>query len=492
MKVSFRELVSNLGSVRANKVESVYLPMAPRVFADVWGIHFYSDLRLELELSAPDHPLDAALYLRILQTYASIAEACGNSLGIEILEIQGERLHLLWEVAAPRPNEGLKLVDFSRAFHALASQRIAEEAPGYRFTLRFAADYGRALIIRAAGRDFSDSVISFGDAANRPAKRLVVPLGRGGVPAGSLSVTALAVGESSKGEPKWLDIDVASQAFLEKTRNDTFESAKAILANVEVSNQRLVKASIAPNPLNLVESPRFRRGFMLRADLDGFSARVRSAFIDGDYGMQKLVEEFSTLMDYPKAFSDKLPSSVQTIVFPWAGDCANLFLTCEDYDSERGYLPNRLGLEWHTLADQVRQGTAWRKSMAQAKWVVAMAGGDPSVERHGSILTANVAASGRLFYVGAGWSWRRSLDAEQSDGLTRDDTVVQVEDFSGLSKPYRDAFKDHPDNPTLFKVASLEALKQTDQGLREELARESLETKYGSITIPRQKPYGEK
>src|ERR1700730_15488730 len=98
MKVSFRELVSTLGSIRANKVESVYLPVAPRVFADLWGIHFYSDLRLELELSAPDHPLDAALYLRILQAYASIAEACGNSLGIEILEIQGERLHLLWEV----------------------------------------------------------------------------------------------------------------------------------------------------------------------------------------------------------------------------------------------------------------------------------------------------------------------------------------------------------------------------------------------------------
>src|SRR5271165_6127705 len=198
MKVSFRELVSNLGSVRRIKVESVYFPVAPTVFADVWGIHFYSDLRLELELSVPDHPLDAALYLRILQTYASSAEACGSSLGIEILEIQGERLHLLWEVAVPRPNEGLKLIDFARAFYALASERIAEEAPGYRFSLRFAADYGRALIIRTAGRDFSDSVISLGDAANRPAKRLVVPVGRGGVPAGSLSVTALAVGESSK------------------------------------------------------------------------------------------------------------------------------------------------------------------------------------------------------------------------------------------------------------------------------------------------------
>jgi hypothetical protein len=230
---------------------------------------------------------------------------------------------------------------------------------------------------------------------------------------------------------------------------------------------------------------------MLRADLDGFSARVRSAFSDGDYGLQKLVEEFCTLIDYPKNFADKLPGGVQTVVFPWAGDCANLFLTCEDYDSERGYLPNRLGLEWHRLADQVREGIAWRKLMGQTKWIVAIAGGNPTVEGHGSILTANVAASGRLFHVGAGWSWRRSLDAEQSDGLTRDDTVVQVEDFSGLSKPCRDAFQDHPDNPTLFKVASLDALNQADKKLREELARESREAKYGSITIPRQRPYGE-
>src|SRR5260370_3459370 len=187
MKISFRDLVSHLGSVRANKLESVYLPAAPGVFADVWGIHFYSDLRLELELSASDHPLDASLYLRILQTYASVAEACGNQLGIQILEVQGERLHLLWELAAPSPNEGLKLIDFSRAFHALASRRIAEEAPGYRFSLRFAADYGRALIVRTAGRDFSDSVISLGDAANRPAKPLFLPVGCGAVPAGYLS-----------------------------------------------------------------------------------------------------------------------------------------------------------------------------------------------------------------------------------------------------------------------------------------------------------------
>ncbi|MGA8660375.1 MAG: hypothetical protein WB586_30025 [Chthoniobacterales bacterium] len=131
---------------------------------------------------------------------------------------------------------------------------------------------------------------------------------------------------------------------------------------------------------------------MLRADLDGFSARVRRAFSDGDYGLQKLVEEFCTLIDYPKHFADKLPAGVQTVVFPWAGDCANLFLTCDDYDSERGYLPNRLGLEWHTLADQVREGIAWRKLMGQTNWIVAIAGGNPTVEGHGSILTANVAA----------------------------------------------------------------------------------------------------
>jgi hypothetical protein len=491
MKVSFRDLVSNFGSVRANKVDSVHLADSPRVFADVWGVHFYSDLRLELELSAANQRVDAALYLRILQTYASIAEACGSQLGMEILEVQGERLHLFWELVPPTPNAGIELIEFARAFHSLASQRIAEEAPGYEFTLRFAADYGRSLILRTIGRDFSDSVISLGDAANRPAKRLVVAVGRGGVPAGHLSVTPLAVGESSKGETKWFDIDVASRPFVESLKSETLEKSKGVLTKIEAANRRLVEASVAPNPLNLVASPIFRQGFMLRADLDGFSARIRSAFMGGDYGLQKLVEEFSALIDYPKAFSDKLPSGVNTIVFPWAGDCANLFLVCKDYSSERKYLPNRLGLEWHTLADQDQEGKAWRKLMGQSKWVVAIAGGDPSVRGHGSILTANVAAAGRLFYIGAGWSWRRSLDAEQSDGLTPDETAVQVEDFSGLSKPYCDAFKDYPDNPSLFKVASLDALKEADKRLREELARESRETKYRSITIPRQRPYSE-
>jgi hypothetical protein len=118
-----------------------------------------------------------------------------------------------------------------------------------------------------------------------------------------------------------------------------------------------------------------------------------------------------------------------------------------------------------------------------------------------SILLANVAESDGLFHAGVAWSWRRrvnwncrlghlargSLDAEQSDGLTRDDTVVQLEDFSVLSRPCRNAFQDHPNHSTLFKVASLDVLNQADKRLREELAQEIRETEYRSITIPRQR-----
>jgi hypothetical protein len=70
--------------------------------------------------------------------------------------------------------------------------------------------------------------------------------------------------------------------------------------------------------------------------------------------------------------------------------------------------------------------------MGEGEWVVAVAGGDPSEQGHGQILTDSVAAAGRIFRAGAGWSWRRSLDAEQSIGVRPSHTVIQLRTFRGF------------------------------------------------------------
>ena len=486
MKASLEALMS------AQQFGSGRIGAATANFADVHGVHLYADLRLELALSAPESPLDASLYLRILQAFASSAEACGRILNMRILEVQGERLHLFRELPAPTLNTETELITFARVLHALAINNIEKEAPGYRATLRFAADQGRSLIIRTSQLDFSDSIISLGDAANRPAKRLAVPVKSGGVAAGHLSISrelrAIGPSESSS----WKDIDISEPGQLKDLVDERLRTAGAQFSVVEAQNRSTIEASIAPNPGNPVSAPEFQTGFMFRADLDGFSTMVRAAFQGGDGALVNLVENFAKLLKYPELFAESLPPGFDLTIFPWAGDCANLFVRCKDYSDARTYLPNRLGLNWHDLEkSKTVQGRALRQAMGEAEWVVAVAGGDPSEQGHGQILTGNVAAAGRLFRVGAGWSWRRSLDAEQSIGVRPSDTVIQVEDFQGLSLPYSDAYEEHETSPSLFRRATLKALRRVEEELSGALARQSRTEKYHSITVPRQRPYAE-
>ena len=486
MKRSFEALLS------AQRIGGGRIETGAPNFADVYGVHLYADLRLELALSAPESPLDASLYLRILQAFASSAEACSRTLNMRILEVQGERLHLFRQLPAPTQNTETELITFARVFHALAISNIEKEAPGYRTTLRFAVDHGRSLIIRTAQLDFSDSIISLGDPANRAAKRLAVPVKSGGVAAGHLSISRELRATGFSESLSWKDIDVSQPPQLKDLIDERLRTARAQFSVVEAQNRSITEASIAPNPGNPVSAPRFQTGFMFRADLDGFSRIVRAAFQGGDRALANLVENFAKLLKYPELFAETLPPGLEVTVFPWAGDCANLFVRCKDYPDARTYLPNKLGLNWHDLEkSKAVHSKALREAMGEAEWVVALAGGDPSESGHGKILTANVAAAGRLFCVGAGWSWRRSLDAEQSTGIKPSDTVIQVEDFQGLSLPYSDAYKEHETNPSLFRCASLKALRNVEEELSGALARQSRSEKYHSITVPQQRPYAE-
>jgi len=198
---------------------------------------------------------------------------------------------------------------------------------------------------------------------------------------------------------------------------------------------------------------------MFRADLDQFSHRVAAAMSHDGIAVPTLVKEFQTIMNYPTVFKDTLPEGVSVLMFPWAGDCANLFLECNDYDLERTYLPNRAAINWH---DQGRglstNGTDWQRVLGNCKWLVALAGGDNKESEHGFVLTGNIFADGRTFHVGAGWSWRRSLDAEQSDETNPEDTIIQNEDHRALDTSLQVPYSDHPAHPSLFKIAEFSKL----------------------------------
>jgi hypothetical protein len=434
-------------------------------FTDTTGFHTYADLDLALELSAGD---DQASYrnLQVLQALASAAEAVGRVSGMRILEIQGQRLHLYLEAQIPREAEVRKLVQACRVFYQLATAEIGRLIGDTPFSIRMASDHGRAILLRSTGDDASESLVSLGNAANRPAKKLARAVGEGGVPAGYLALNEGALRGSD--EPRWqlinLDLTRVQKQELDEAAEDAqarltmFSAANSQYSGLAKSAMEVMAREFEPNPQNPVHAPLRRVGFMFRADLDGHSVKVRAAMDRGDHAIAALVANFHQIMRYPVAFKESLPGGVSVLCFPWAGDCANLFLECDDYRLERTYLPNTAALNWHTQNGE--SGIEWRRVLEDCKWLVALGGGDPVSAGRGTILTGNVTADGRTFHVGAGWSWRRSLDAEQSKGTKAEDTIIQVEDYRALDGKFQAAYADHPENPSLFKLAPLASLER--------------------------------
>lgn len=427
-------------------------------FADSTGYHTYADLDLVLEFSAGDNEA-AYRNLQVLQAFASAAESVGSASGMRILEVQGQRIHLYLEAANPTEDSVELLVMACRAFYRIAKREISQRVGDTPFSIRMAADHGRAILLRSVGDDQSESLVSLGNPANRPAKKLARDVGKAGVPASHLALNKGAIRGSD--EPDWQLINLDAE-LVQKQEIDEhatfFSAANSQYEIMAKSAMEVLAREFEPNPKNPVYAPLRRSGFMLRADLDGHSAKVREAMRVGDAAIAQMVVNFVQIMRYPVAFKDSLPEGVSVLCFPWAGDCANLFLECDNYALERSYLPNTAALNWHTQNGE--SGVNWHKVLDDCKWLVAIAGGNHETGGHGTILTGNVYADGRTFHVGAGWSWRRSLDAEQSRGTRAEETVVQLEDYRGLDECYQSAYGDHPENPTLFKIASLTALQR--------------------------------
>lgn len=424
-------------------------------FADTVGIHLYTDLDMVLGLVAGDEEA-AVRTLEILQRYAWAADAVCEPDWLRILEVQGQRIHLFAETGDAGPDMVERLIRSCRVLHGLATHEIANLAGDASFSIRMAADFGRAILLRSTGvDDVSESVVSLGNPANRPAKHLTREVGKNGVPAGHLAWNTAASTEPD-GNPEWELVNLEAELGI-KAAAATLQLDEAVKGRFGQMVSFAAK-DFEPNPKNPVHAPVKREGFMLRADLDGFSARVKDALARGDHAVLELVRAFEQIMKYPASFKDELPTGVTVVCFPWAGDCANLFLQCDDYTLEENHLPNTAALKWHRPK---LNGTNWRVLLDKAKWLVAIAGGDMD-QGHGNILTGNVIADGRTFHVGASWSWRRSLDAEQSEGTKANDTVIQNEDHAALDREQQRPYRDHPCNPSLFKVAPLDALIKTD------------------------------
>ena len=132
----------------------------------------------------------------------------------------------------------------------------------------------------------------------------------------------------------------------------------------------------------------------------------------------------------------------------------------EAYGTIQKFLPATAALAWHDEeAAEEEQIKNIRKALHNGRWSIGIAGGDSEEGSTGHMLVADIATSNRDFRVATGWAVRRSLDAQQADYVTADDTVIHIADHGSLDPSYRDAFNPLRES-AVFRRASLEGLKK--------------------------------
>jgi hypothetical protein len=454
-----------------------------RPIYDVWGFHIYLALKLRLQVSAADNGQDAARFVRLMADTASAVEACARESGVDLLEVQTDKMHMF----LPSPDISLeaqkRVFTFCTALAQMIEERIRPRDPEAWEGFAMAADHGRSVLINNTW-DSSASIVSLGDCANAPAKRLYSP----GVAHGRLVYDAnWAKAERSHSQRDWKEVNLLSEAqvvpvYLQRDLVNSFNS--------KVSERLQAKTPLSP--LGLIQAKEFVesfsagnftsatrvQGYFLRADLDGFTARVREAFNAGNSAILALVEEFISIMASAQDFIKVMESKGSRVIqLAWAGDCANMILfppSNISYADSRAAAPFNLSLEWHEKAGR-----------QNAKWAVGVAGGGED-EGNGLMVVAPISADGRIFNIPAGWAVQRSLDAQESEGMGAEMSALHKEDWGRLEKFLRDAYG----GINTFRKATLAALRSAQSKMRDQLKVSAPATVSGvSILTPKPTPY---
>jgi hypothetical protein len=403
------------------------------------GFHVYLDLRLTLDLRAAGDTRNATKYLRILELYTNVVAMVAAQSGGHILEAQGERIHVLINAESPDESALKRLLSFAHLSARLVYTRIKDEAGDAFQGLRQAADHGTAILV-VTGSGGDDSVVSLGPCANAPAKRLGES-GTNAVPAGHLSIPRAWLDDliTTDRRRKWLDINVLSltQVFSPFVDAAPLHIKETVISrdfidlcnNLQACDVReLESGSLLAPGIFSVDSPLKLQAVAVRADLDGFTAKVAEAFrsVNRAKSIVTLVSDFLSIV----ATADSVLQGYgrPVIQLPWAGDCANaLFLpkSAETYDEYLGYASVDVGSRWHS--QKYEHTSDW-----EVKWALGVAGGDDVDGAEGRLLVATIPIGNRSFLVGAGWGMGRSLDAQNAEALRAGDTAIPSCDFRML------------------------------------------------------------
>lgn len=448
------ERAADLGGFSRVKAAGRASPFAP---LDL--VHIYIKLDFKARYESARTANDARGFLRSVARAAMAAHHLAERYEGVLMEVQGSTLH----AALPRrpgTADGASdyIADLHWAYRAVFNDS-GSRVDGWRMTV----DAGRTLVVAGRGVHGDDSWVSLGPSANRPAKHLYAELE---LPEDDRDLERFFVGVRDPRSGRWryqnLDHmpsrlqETKSIADEARTAEPTLEFLEAVAARQSASARALPIGPAGTPSSPSADRPHTYFGWVMRTDLDGFSARVDACF-DDDQQLQELAVGFYTIMDAAAQFAGRHPETLAQL--PWAGDnftAAAVFSSKDEYDRA---IPRRL----------IELSLDFEKEMTEAAvdggfggWAHGVAGGVVHGNAGGNVYLGGVIVSGRRFLVGAGEGFGRSTQAFGDVNPKAQDLVVYEPDWDRLDESYRKVFEravtHRGEQSSLYRVARTDAL----------------------------------
>lgn len=458
---NFGEIVLNKEAVSAHDGD-IEVPS----YEQTDGWHFYAYLTVAQYLQkAEESPLKQRL-VRIYDNYTKAAKAATNKTPngtVSLLEHQGVLLHFYLDY---KKEEERSVITFAKELSESVKGRIFKDKEDGVVGIKMAAEFGTSIIIKvpsASGETAAHSRISLGPSANDPARKLL---------GGRSPLSWHFAYRTSDGIEPWTDVDCTPP----KTAKDRYSTDEGTEFQHVVLN-----ASIEKVPDNPPEDPATYYGYVFRADMDGFTDRVRSAFASGNQSViERLALDFINFMEDVNDWQQTFIPGHKIIVFPWAGDCCNMIAyPVDDRDTNDRNLVKKSLSEFPI--QMIRSWNDYLKTKNRRDWLNDWTYGMAS----GSIKVFSVFVDNVPYRLMAGWPVGTSQEGVNLDGTKPDDLIMHDDDINEMDDYAKKSFSPFTGSGHYKKQD-----KNSRRGaIISKVGISAKETVVGGFSVPKSKPY---
>lgn len=453
------ERAVNLGDFR-RAIAGQRLPFTPVQIA-----HVYLKLDFKPQYERARSAEDARGFLRSVARAAMAADQLASLHNGHLLEVQGSLLHIGIPLGQQRdwPERTAGARSFAASIHIALEQLFGGEharVEGWRATI----DGGKTLVVAGRGVHDDFSFVSLGSAANRPAKHLYAQLE---LAEDRRELKRFMVGYRDPRSERWYHEPLASLPVKLQESKAVGDAVRSLELRMRFDNfikpqekglARAVPLAPAGSPNSpSADKPHTYFGWVMRADLDGFTRRVDEC-IEDDIKLQRLAVGFYAMMDAAASFTDVHSESL--IQLPWAGDnftAAAVFSTKAAYDAAVSKRLVELSLDFE------KEMAAIALENGFGGWAYGVAGGEVNGNVLGNVYLAGIEVGDKRFLVGAGEGFGRSAQAFADINPKVGSLAVFTADWQRLAEAYKAEFvpaiNSHGERSSLYYSSSVSALK---------------------------------